>query len=82
MKKNYLSDIPGVGRSLGRIDVMPGKTIIFYEIKDIVYMFGVSGDNIHLIDRIDRPDMIDAIKAGFSKKENFSSYFRFLEIVI
>ncbi len=77
MKKTYVSDIPGIGRTLGKIDLMPGKSIIFYEIKDIVYMFGVSGDGISLLDKVTDADMIDAIKAGFSKKQDFSSYFRF-----
>jgi len=40
-------------------------------------MFGVSGDNIHLIDRIDRPDMIDAIKAGFQRKRIFQAILDF-----
>ncbi|MCA1928137.1 MAG: hypothetical protein LDL09_06910 [Calditerrivibrio sp.] len=77
MKKNYLGDIPGAGRPLGKVDLMPGKTIIFYEIKDTVYMFGVSGENISVLDKIEDSNVIDAIKAGFSKKEDFSSYFRF-----
>lgn len=77
MKKTYVSDIPGIGRTLGKIDLMPGKSIIFYEIKDIVYMFGVSGEGITLLDKIVESEMIDAIKTGFSKKQDFSSYFRF-----
>ncbi|MCX8085093.1 MAG: hypothetical protein N3C60_09260 [Calditerrivibrio sp.] len=77
MKKTYVSDIPGVGRSLGKIDIMPGKSIFFYEIKDTVYMFGLSGDQISLLDKITEAEVIDAIKAGFSKKQDFSSYLRF-----
>lgn len=77
MKKNYLSEIPGVGRSLGKVDLMPGKTIVFYEIKDTVYMFGISGETINILDKIEDSNVIDSIKAGFSKKEDFSSYFRF-----
>lgn len=77
MKKTYMSDIPGIGRSLGKIDLMPGKSIIFYEIKNVVYMFGLSGDSISLLDKIEDENLIDAIKTGFSKKQDFSSYFRF-----
>ncbi|MEF3254795.1 MAG: hypothetical protein K6348_04420, partial [Deferribacterales bacterium] len=77
MKKTFLNNIPGVGRALGKIDILPGKTVVFYEIKDKVYMFGVSGDNIRLLDKIEDNDTIDAIKAGFSQKADFSSYFRF-----
>ncbi|MGB9731224.1 MULTISPECIES: hypothetical protein [Calditerrivibrio] len=77
MKKTYMSDIPGIGRSLGKIDLMPGRSIIFYEIKNIVYMFGLSGDSIALLDKIEDENVIDAIKTGFSKKQDFSSYFRF-----
>jgi flagellar biogenesis protein FliO len=77
IKKTYVSNIPGIGRSIGKVDLMPGKSIVFYEIKNVIYMFGLAGDNINLLDKIEDLDLIDAIKAGFSKKEDFSSYFRF-----
>jgi len=77
IKKTYVSNIPGIGRFIGKVDLMPGKSIVFYEIKNVIYMFGLAGDNINLLDKIEDPDLIDAIKAGFSKKEDFSSYFRF-----
>ena len=77
MRYKITSTIPGVGRNLGRIDLIPGKTLFFYELGRYIYIIGVSGDSITLVDKVVNEDEINIIKGGFSKRREFSSYFRF-----
>lgn len=77
LKKNLSTEIPGVGRGLGKVDIMPGKSLFFYELGDIIYILGLSGDQISLIDKICDEDEINKIKAGFSRKTDFTSYLKY-----
>jgi flagellar biogenesis protein FliO len=77
MKKKITSELPGVGRVLGKVDVMPGKSLVFFELTEYIYILGLSGDNIRLIDKITNEIEINKIKMGFESKGNFSSYLKF-----
>lgn len=76
-KKNISTEIPGVGRGLGKVDIMPGKSLFFYELGSFIYILGLTGDSINLIDKITDENEINQIKSGFSKKKNFSSYLKY-----
>jgi flagellar biogenesis protein FliO len=76
-KKNISTEIPGVGRGLGKVDIMPGKSLYFYELADHIYILGITGDSVSLIDKITDDDEVNTIKAGFSRGKDFSTYFKF-----
>ena len=76
-KHNINTDIPGIGRLLGRVDIEMKKTLLFYELGEIIYILAMTDTNIRLIDKITDPEDVNVIKAGFSRKKDFSSYFRF-----
>ncbi|UOD33810.1 flagellar biosynthetic protein FliO [Deferribacteraceae bacterium V6Fe1] len=77
LKRNISSDIPGIGRLLGKVDIMPGKTLAFYELLNTIYLVGITTDNITLLDKIEDEIVCDRIKEGFSRKKDFSSYLKF-----
>lgn len=76
-KKKVFSDIPGTGRLLGKVDLDLRKSIYFYELSEKIYIFGVTDVNMNLLDKITDEDEINIIKAGFSRKKDFSSYMNF-----
>ena len=77
LKKNINSELPGVGRVLGKVDIMPGKSIVFFELAESIYLLGISSDRINKIDKITDEVEINMIKSGFTAKNNFSSYLKF-----
>ena len=77
MKKQLSSDIPGSGRLLGKVDIFPGKSLVFYELVDFVYILSMSSDTLTVVDKIYDPITCDKIKEGFARKKDFSSYMRF-----
>jgi len=77
LKRNISSDIPGIGRLLGKVDIMPGKTLAFYELLNTIYLLGVTTDNITLLDKIEDEIVCDRIREGFTRKKDFSSYLKF-----
>lgn len=77
LKRNISSDIPGTGRLLGKVDIMPGKTLAFYELINTIYLVGVTADNITLLDKIEDEIVCDRIRDGFTRKKEFSSYLKF-----
>ncbi len=76
-KKNLNSELPGVGRILGKLDIMPGKSIVFFELAEKIYLLGVTSDGVNIIDKITDEVEINLIKSGFASKANFSSYLKF-----
>lgn len=77
LKRNISSNIPGIGRLLGKVDIMPGKTLAFYELLNTIYLLGVTTDNITLLDKIEDEIVCDRIREGFTRKKDFSSYLKF-----
>lgn len=77
MKKNITSDIPGIGRLIGKVDIMPGKSIAFFELLNTIYLLSITSESITLIDKIEDETICDRIKEGFVRKKDFSSYLRF-----
>lgn len=76
-KHNIVSDIPGTGRFVGKVDLEFRKSIAFYEIGEVIYMLGMTENSISLIDKITDPIDVNILKAGFSRKKDFSSYLKF-----
>ncbi|BAI81171.1 conserved hypothetical protein [Deferribacter desulfuricans SSM1] len=76
-RKRVISDIPGVGSLLGKMDIMPGVTLFFVDMEKYIYVLGYSNAGITNIDRITDEKEIVRIRSGFSKKKDFSSYLRF-----
>jgi flagellar biogenesis protein FliO len=76
-KHNLVSDIPGTGRLLGKIDIEMKKSLVFYELGEIIYMLSMTDSNIRLVDKITDPADVNLLKAGFARKKDFSSYLRF-----
>lgn len=77
MKKNISSDIPGIGRLIGKVDIMPGKSLVFFELLNTIYLLSMTSENITLVDKIEDETVCDRIKEGFTRKKDFSSYLRF-----
>lgn len=77
MKKQLNSNIPGSGRLLGKVDIFPGKSLVFYELVESVYILSMTSDSLTVIDKIYDPITCDKIKEGFARKKDFSSYMRF-----
>jgi len=76
-KQKVFSDIPGTGRLLGKVDLDIRKSLFFYEIAEIIYIIGITDSGMQLLDKITDDEHINLIKAGFSKKKDFSSYLGF-----
>ncbi|WP_022850992.1 FliO/MopB family protein [Limisalsivibrio acetivorans] len=79
MKRKVFSDIPGSGRLLGKADLEIRKSLYFYELGNALYIMGVTDMGINLVDKITDEEEIEVIKAGFSRKTEFSSYFNFFK---
>ncbi|MDY6821322.1 MAG: hypothetical protein SVN78_06845 [Deferribacterota bacterium] len=69
--------LTGIGNILGRVDLLPGKSLIFYELGKIIYIFSSAGNNLRFVDKITDEVTINLIKEGFSRRKDFSSYLRF-----
>ncbi len=76
-RNSIVSDIPGSGRMLGKVDLELKKSLIFYELGESIYIMGLTDSNISLVDKITDPVEANRIKAGFSKRKDFSSYMKF-----
>jgi flagellar biogenesis protein FliO len=76
-KHNVVTDIPGIGRLLGKIDLEMKKSIVFYELGEVIYMIGITDGSITLMDKVTDPTAVNLIKAGFSRRKDFSSYMKF-----
>jgi flagellar biogenesis protein FliO len=72
-----VSAIPGVGRTLGKVDLVPGKSLCFYELGAYIYIFAITSNNMNLIDKIKDEEVVNIIKGGFARRKDFSSYLRF-----
>lgn len=78
-KKQIMTDIPGTGRLLGRVDLDIRKNLYFYELDNSIYILGVTDASMNLVDKITDEDEVTRIKAGFSKKTDFGSYMKFFK---
>ena len=67
MKKNISSDIPGIGRLIGKVDIMPGKSLVFFELLNTIYLLSMTSENITLVDKIVDETVCDRIKEGFTR---------------
>jgi flagellar biogenesis protein FliO len=76
-KHTITTDIPGIGRLLGRVDVELKKSLVFYELGETIYMIGICDGSITLIDKLTDPVDVNLVKAGFSRRKDFSSYMKF-----
>ncbi|MDR2869921.1 MAG: hypothetical protein LBV04_05695 [Deferribacteraceae bacterium] len=76
-KHSHVSDIPGIGRLLGKVDIELKKSLVFYELGEIIYILGVTDGNISVVDKVTDPVDVNLIKAGFSRRKDFSSYMKF-----
>lgn len=77
LKKRVLSDIPGSGRLLGRVDLEIRKSLYFYEIGETIYIIGVTDSSMSLIDKISDDSDMTKIKSGLAKKSEFNGYMTF-----
>ncbi len=81
LKKSFrrvaITEVRGVARVLGRLDIQLRKSLYFCEVGDKVYILGVTDDNISVVDTLEGEEEISRIKAGFSRREDFGSYLRF-----
>jgi flagellar biogenesis protein FliO len=78
-KKQVITDVPGMGRLLGRVDLDIRKSMYFYEIDESIYIIGVTDASMNLIDKISDEDEVTRIKTGFAKKTDFGSYMKFFQ---
>lgn len=76
-KRVAITEVRGVARVLGRLDIHLRKSLYFCEVGEKVYILGVTDDNIGVIDILSEEEEISRIKAGFSRREDFGSYLRF-----
>lgn len=76
-KGKVVSIIPGLGRTLGKIDITVGKSLYFYELGTSIYIFAITSNNMNLVDKIVDPETVNIVKEGFAKRKDFSSYLRF-----
>lgn len=77
MKKQLNSNIPGAGRLLGKVDIFPGKSLVFYDLAECIYIFSMTSDSLILVDKVYEDVVCDKIREGFTRKKDFSSYLRF-----
>lgn len=78
-KKQLVSDIPGSGRLLGKVDLDLRKSLYFYEIGDIIYIIGITDNGMNVIDKISDEAEAAKIRAGFIKKHDFKGYMSFFK---
>ncbi|GHU87032.1 hypothetical protein AGMMS49941_09970 [Deferribacterales bacterium] len=71
------TDIPGVGRMLGSVDVGIKRSLIFYELGDVIYILGATDGGINVVDKIADPASVTLIKTGFTRRKDFASYLNF-----
>ncbi len=76
-KRVAITEVRGVARVLGRLDIQLRKSLYFCEVGDKVYILGVTDDNISVVDTLEGEEEISRIKSGFSRREDFGSYLRF-----
>jgi len=57
-KKQVSTDIPGMGRLLGKADLDIRKSLYFYEIDETVYILGITDSSMTLIDKISDEDEV------------------------
>ena len=76
-KKKVFTDIPGSGRLLGKVDLDIRKSLFFYEIGDNIYIIGVTDSGMNLLDKISDDAEATKIRAGFTRKREFSGYMSF-----
>jgi len=76
-KNSVVSDIPGAGRLLGKVDLEFKKSLVFYELGEVIYIVGVTDGGINLVDKITDPTDVNFIKSGFSRRKDFSSFMKF-----
>jgi flagellar biogenesis protein FliO len=76
-KHSAISDIPGIGRMLGKVDIELKKSLVFYELGEVIYILGVTDGSISVVDKVTDSVDVNLLKAGFSRRKNFSSYMRF-----
>ena len=79
LKKKVFTDIPGSGRLLGKVDLDIRKSLFFYEIGDNLYIIGASDGGLGLIDKISDEAEAAKIRAGFTKKREFTGYMSFFK---
>lgn len=79
LKKRVLSDIPGSGRLLGRVDLDIRKSLYFYEIGETIYIIGVTDSSMSLIDKVSDGSDMTKIKSGLAKKSEFNGYMTFFD---
>lgn len=78
-KKQVFTDIPGTGRLLGKVDLDLRKSLYFYELGDIIYVIGVTDNNMTLIDKIVDDEEATKIRVGMTSKKDFGGYFSFFQ---
>ena len=78
-KKQLVSDIPGSGRLLGKVDLDLRKSLYFYEIGDIIYIIGITDNGMNVIDKISDEAESAKIRSGFIKKHDFKGYMSFFK---
>lgn len=77
LARRVLSELPGTGRLLGKVDLEIRKSLYFYELGENVYIFGVTDMSVNLIEKITDVTEVNKIKSGFSRKGDFGSYLNF-----
>lgn len=77
VKRNVVTDIPGTGHLLGRVDLEYRKSLYFYEIGRKVYILGVTDNAVTLVDILESDEDLAVIKSGFARRTEFSSYMGF-----
>ncbi len=77
LSRRVLSELPGSGRLLGKVDLEIRKSLFFYELGDAVYIFGVTDMSVNLIEKVTDEAEVNRIKSGFARKGEFGSYLNF-----
>jgi flagellar biogenesis protein FliO len=77
LSRRVLSELPGSGRLLGKVDLEIRKSLFFYELVDAVYIFGVTDMSVNLIEKVTDEAEVNRIKSGFARKGEFGSYLNF-----
>lgn len=78
-KKRVFTDIPGSGRMLGKVDLDIRKSLVFYEIGDTLYIIGITDNGMNLIDKVTDEAEATKIRAGFTRKREFTGYMSFFK---
>lgn len=78
-KKQIFTDIPGSGRLLGKVDIDIRKSLAFYELGETLYIIGITDNGMNLIDKITDEAEATKIRAGFTRKREFTGYMSFFK---